>query len=74
VYQNHLIQIKKPGRLPGAERRGRAIRSKSSDLPMQILWAFRSYPWRERQRRTRIFTAKFFDLSIVKKPMVEEVE
>ncbi|MDR1179417.1 MAG: hypothetical protein LBK44_02835 [Spirochaetales bacterium] len=34
------------GRLPSASRRGRAFRSKSSDLPMQILWAFRFNPWR----------------------------
>ncbi|MDR1179411.1 MAG: hypothetical protein LBK44_02805 [Spirochaetales bacterium] len=27
-------------------RRGRAFRSKSSDLPMQILWAFRYNPLR----------------------------
>ncbi|MDR1179833.1 MAG: hypothetical protein LBK44_04950 [Spirochaetales bacterium] len=28
----------------GASRRNRAFRSKSSDLPMQILWAFRYNP------------------------------
>jgi hypothetical protein len=47
----------------------------SSDLLMQILRAFRSNPWRGSTPYPQIFlTAKFFDLSIVKKPMAEEVE
>jgi hypothetical protein len=33
-------------------QKNRAFRYKSSDLLMQILWAFRYHPWRERQLRT----------------------
>jgi hypothetical protein len=35
-----------------AKQKNRAFRSKSSDLPMQILWAFRCNPSRERQLKT----------------------
>jgi hypothetical protein len=35
--------------------KNRAIRSKSSDLLMQILWAFRSYPWRSAARVCECF-------------------
>ncbi|MDR1179978.1 MAG: hypothetical protein LBK44_05695 [Spirochaetales bacterium] len=33
--------------------KNRAFRSKSSDLPMQILWAFRSNPLRVHQRLSK---------------------
>ncbi|MDR1178907.1 MAG: hypothetical protein LBK44_00250, partial [Spirochaetales bacterium] len=46
------VIISGSGRLP-AERRGRAFRCKSSELPMQFLWAFRYNPWRMAAKRYR---------------------
>jgi hypothetical protein len=51
VFSHHIPEYKTQeflnfGRLPGPlpRPRNRAFRSKSSDLPMQILWAFRFNP------------------------------
>ncbi|MDR1178993.1 MAG: hypothetical protein LBK44_00680 [Spirochaetales bacterium] len=38
--------------MPEDRQKNRAFRSKSSDLPMQILWAFRYNPWRSGSLRT----------------------
>ncbi|MDR1180097.1 MAG: hypothetical protein LBK44_06295 [Spirochaetales bacterium] len=39
----------------------RAFRSKSSELPMQFLWAFRCNPLRELKRRTAILRMQIRD-------------
>ncbi|MDR1180158.1 MAG: hypothetical protein LBK44_06600 [Spirochaetales bacterium] len=41
--------------------KNRAFRCKSSDLPMQILWAFRCNPLRAHQRR-KMVAYRLFDL------------
>jgi hypothetical protein len=41
-----------------ARTKNRAFRSKSSELPMQFLWAFRCNPSRKRQLKTKPITRR----------------
>jgi hypothetical protein len=51
------------GRLRPRSRPDRAIRSKSSDLPMQILRDFRCYPWRAQGLKEAVKAGAFSGLA-----------
>jgi hypothetical protein len=50
---------------PKTGKKNRAFRCKSSDLPMQILWAFRCNPSRAHQRLTNALKAAYFEAARV---------